>query len=508
MAKPIKKQAWSKMDVFGLLNGISIWDSQYRELKYVRRPFDSNLDIRSKIYKQHDAPVDTSKQGLINAISHEFGFTPYNTSDKKIFELTYKPTPSGDSDTNDIFGYYKEPGSSTWNTMPQIWASGYTQAKESQLGFVVWQQDRYNNIDGVKNFTYSNVTEVLHNIPDRSEVRFIYYLTDFDEDNNRILIQFTDINNPNDSNDTRFTYRLAEKNPSLSEPLAYTLNDMPDNVYSGLYYDDEDKPKELLYTIKEHINTKFKHKWGTLTDRECIWDIHKLYGSGHIPHFYDAEAPDNMSWCTPTNNGTLSGVVAFSGYLGGVEESSDVLYPAELVESSGDGQEWYLRVYPGRFYIDGVPFYYFENPQKEYLTFVSGQANLPSGLTRGMYTTMALSGYYDNPCQGWSDPFLSGIYEDYNYPVGEAGEVCWTHVYRHRPYLPSEYDHTLSLKEGEYNIDFENNVIYSNTVTDATLIWDQVIQPSGITLNYDLNPLNEQNLTFEKFFLFLALDRN
>lgn len=497
MTKPVKRQSWSRMDVFGLLNGISIWDSQYRELKYVRRPFDSNLDLRAKIFDYHDHPVDTTKQGLINAMSVEFGYNPYNVEEKHVFQLSYKPTPSGVAGVPDVLGYYKEPGSDTWNYMPQIWSSGYLQARESNRGFIVWQEEKYNNIDGVKNFTYSNVVEVLHALPDKTEVKFIYYLTDFDEENERYLVQFTDINNPNDKNDVRFTYRTEQSQPSLDEVLAYTLDDIPDNVYSGLYYNNDGTPKELLYTIKEHIDKRFKHKWGQIHDRECIWNVHKLYGSGHIPHFFDAEAPDNMSWCTNT----------YSGYLGGVEELSDVLYPSEIQESSGDAQEWYLKVYPGRFYIDGVPFYYFEDPQSAHVSFVSGQANLPSGITRGMYTVMALSGYYDNPCNGWADPFLSGIYEDYNYPVGEAGEVCWTHIYRRRPYITAQHDHSVTLREGEYNIDFENEAIYANTVDDAIIIWDRALQPSGIILEYDLNPLNEQNLSFEKYFLFLGLDR-
>jgi len=498
MAKPTKRQAWSRMDVFGLLNGISIWGPQYRELKYVRRPFDTNLDVRAKIFKYHDHPVDTSKQGLINAISHEFGYTPYNVQDKKVFELSYNPSPSGAALVQDILAYYKKPDSDTWNSIPQIWSSGYLQAKESDTGFIVWQKEKYANIDDIKNFTYSNIAEVMHTMADKSEVKFIYSLTDFDEENNRVLVLFTDINNPNDPNDTRFTYRKATADPDVSGILAYTLDDIPENVLRDLYYDNENKPKEFLYTIKDYFNKKFKHKWGEITDRECIWDIHKLYGSGHIPHFYDAEAPNNTSWCANT----------YSGYLGGVEEKSDVLYPAEITEISGSNQEWYLRLYPGRFYVDGVPFYYCESPQIEYLTFVSGQADVPSGLTRGMYTIMALSGYYQNPCNDWSDPFLSGIYEDYNYPVGADGNICWTHIYRHRPYITATHDHSVSLQEGEYNIDFANGKINANAVDDATLIWDTAFQPSGIVLQYDLNPLNEQNLSFEKFFLYLTLDRS
>lgn len=489
MNKPIKQQSWSRIDVLGLLNGISIWDDQYRELKYVRRPFDSSIDMRAKILNKHDNPVSTTKQGLINALSNEFGFQTYNVTDKKTFELTYNPTVSGGATTQDVLGYYKIPGSDTWNTLTQVWSDTYYQSKESKTGFIVWQNDKISSDFSEKNFTYSNLVEVLEDIPDMSELKFIYYLVSYDEENKAYLLSFTDINNPNNPNDTTYTYRKKVSSPSLSGIVAYTLDDIPENIYSGLYFSSNGKPKELLYTIKNYINKKFKHTWGKITDRECIWNVHKLYGSGHIPHFYDAETPDNSS--------QYSGY--YSGYFGGIEELSDTLYPAEIIEQDEDAQQWYLKIYPGKLHVDGIPYYFFENPQIAHLDLSSGEATLPSGLTRGMYTILAKSGYYDNPYNGVRASYLSGVYEDYNYPLGDAGEVYWTHIYRHKPYLE-----TTVLREGEYNIDFSNQKIYANEVNDAIIIWEQVLEPSGIMLKYDLNPLNDQNLSFEKFFLFLT----
>lgn len=494
MAKPIKRQAWSKMDVFGLLNGISIWDKQYKTLKYVRKPFDTNLDTRSKIFKYHDYPVDVTKQGLINALSHEFDFVPYNVTTKKVFELSYKPTVIGEALTQDVYAYYKKIDSNEWVSIPQVWSTDYLDAKKQKSGFIVWAREKVVSIDNVKNFTYSNIVEICNDLPDKSELKFIYSITDYDVEGNRILVKFTDINNPNDKNDVRFTFRIENRNPSLSGLIAYTLDDIPDNVSSNLYYDQDNKPKEMLYTIREHFDKHFKHKWGQITDRECIWDIHKLYGSGHISHFYDAEVPDNSSFKSKS----------FNGYLGGVDELSDSLYTSELVETNSPTNQWYLNIYPGKFYIDGVPFYYFEQPNKVDITFTNNSANIPSGLSRGMYSILALSGYYSSTPE---DPCLVNVYEDYNYQIGEDGNVCWTHIYRRRPYISQLNDHAISLKEGEYHIDFENNKIYANNVNKATLIWDSALEPSGTLLTYDLNPLNEQNLTFEKFFLFLSLNR-
>jgi hypothetical protein len=122
---------------------------------------------------------------------------------------------------------------------------------------------------------------------------------------------------------------------------------------------------------------------------------------------------------------------------------------------------WYIRIFPGRFYIDGIPFYYFEKPQKANIKFINGVASLPAGLDRGMYTIMAVSGYYDGSTNNASGQYLDHVYEDYNYYVGIAGSICWSNIYRRRPNLKLGVPINISLQEGEYSIDFSNRKIYS-----------------------------------------------
>lgn len=504
MAKPTKKQSWSNIDVFGLLNGLATWDEQYRSLMYVRKPFEDNIDLRSKIYSSHDAPPDVTKQGLINGLSVEFGLDPYNVEDKSVFTLSYSPVPSGDENIQDIFCYYKQPGETSWSNLgPQVWPDGYSDAKKDSVGFICWQNNRYTNISGYKNYRYSNLVEVFRSdLVDETQLKFVYYVYVSDNENNRQLVSYTDMNNQTDSNDVRYTYRKAVTSPSLSgQTVAYVLNDIPENIKYKYYYDEDTGiAKSFLYDLKEYIDKRFKHTWDTIIDRSCIWDVHTNYGSGHIPHFYDAIAPKNNQRCS----------LSYSGYTGGIEDMSYALYPEKIVES-GAAQNWYLKIYPGRFYIDGIPFYYFENPQKDYVTFVSGIANIPSGLERGMYTIAALSGYYSDYCTRAQDEYLSGVYEDYNYQTGPDGDSMWCDIYRKRPYLTSQMGHEITLGMGEYSIDWESGVIHSELpggYENAVILWDNVLVPSGTLLRYDVNPLNEANLAFEKFFIYLSLDPN
>lgn len=689
MAKPVKRQTWGNIDVFGLLNGIATWDDQYKSLKYVRVPSETAIELRNKIYRHHDYSGGITQQGIINGISNEFNITPYNVTTKNIFILTYYPEPIGPKNSQDISGFYKDSSGNWLNLKPQVWSSGYLTYKNSKTGFIVWENERSNNISGVKNFSYSNLVEVFEELDDNTELKFIYYTYTHDENNNRQLIKFTDMNCQTDPYDKRFTYRKNVCPPSGSV-IAYNLTTIPTGLYSG-YYNTKGQAQSLLYTLKEHVNRKYKHKWNQISDNACIWDVQRLYGSGEIPHFFDAIAPRNIYGC-PNSTGF------FESFIGGIENKSDSLFPQEVVES-GDVQNWYLKVYPGKFYVDGIPFYLFENPSGTTLTFnkvlntyiydpisygslhswwdssfsgnysgvnyydewvakepdtdssseimlkgsgsltgdfdlefgvkfltasaldtgieiyesngtglllypnfygnaterarlssdyfstesnvievgsgynvyfkvnrtnglITAQYNplssgwldftnnytysgavqlkakgryngftyfdfkaetglpyedenknmhyatLPSGVQRGAHTILAITGYYDNPCES-VDPYLSGfVYEDYHYPVGEDAEAEWSNIYRRRPYLTSNTGNKIILDYGQYNIDYKNKKVYTYNTSGAYFIWENNILPSGRAIAYDINPLNNQDIALEGFFMYLSLNKD
>lgn len=509
MAQPIKKQSWSNIDVFGLLNGLSIWDEQYKNLRYVRTPYENNIEMRDKINAYHQNIPGINKQGLLNALCNEFSLNPYNVTNKTIFELSYTPIPSGNINISDVSGFYKDSNDEWVSIGPQIWGNTYESAKISKNGFIVWQNENFSNISGYKNFSYSTIVEVFREFDDNTELKFIYYVQGKNVYNETILMQYTDMNNPEDVNDNRFTYRKNTENEvDISGNIVlYTLNDIPTSIKDSVYYNKyTNKPYEFLYNLKRYIDKKFKHTWDKITDNSCIWDIHKNYGSGHIPQFYDALAPYN------SDNSTIQ----YSGFIGGIESLSYSLYQSDFIEQAGTSEEWYLKLYPGKFYIDGIPFYYMENPQTSNLDFtlistgdLSGcyETTIPIGLSRGMYTILSKSGYYD----GEKDEYLNNVYETYSYHIGEDGDKIWSNILSRVSYLTNQMGYNQELTIGTYCLDFYQNKIYTNIpsgYTQLTLIWDNVLTPSGTNLVYDLNPLNDQNLTFEKFFLYLTLDPN
>lgn len=509
MAQPIKKQIWSNLDAFALLNGISTWDDQYKRLLYARRPYENNLDVRDNIYRSNDNRPDITQQGLINALCNEFNITPYNILNKKIFYLSYYPVPSGNINIQDISGYYKT-SSGTWNSLgPQIWNENYLNAKQNKIGFIVWQQDKYCNIPNYKNFNYSNIVEVFEELDDKTELKFEYYVEIIDDLSNKFLRRFTDMNNQTDSNDNRFIYRKSEDSFNLNEDiLVYTLSDIPEQVKSLYYQDDKNYPTQFYYDLRTYIDSQFKHTWNKIVDNSCIWDIHKGYGSGQISSFYDALAPNN----------NYQNYLSYTGYIGGIESLSYSLYQSDFLEISGS-QAWYLKLYPGKFYLDGIAFYYFENPQVSQLDLShigNGiyYANMPSGLERGMHTIATKSGYYDTYyCNASQDEYLSGVYEDYTYYTGLDGNNMWSNIYRRRPCLSGYQGVDIQLEMGQYKIDFNSSGIYFclpsiNGYEKATFIYDNVITPSGSNLYYDLNPLHEQNLNLEKFFMYMTIAPN
>jgi hypothetical protein len=500
MATPIKRQRWTNIDGIGLLNGLGIWDSQYRNLKYVRKPFDTPIDLKSRILRELENPTDTTQQGLLNGLCNEFNLDPYNLQKKTIFELTYPPVPSGDSSVQDVWVYVNTSG--IWHEiLPQVWSDGYTVAKENGYGFTVWQNDRYNTIDGLKNFRYSQIIEVHDDqIPDNSKLKFVYYINTIDENFNSARQLYTDMDHPDDPLDIRFTYRI----PQDTGPIrVYTLDDIPEDLKYEYYFDESTgEAKDFLYTIKNHIDRKYKHKWGEFVDNECIWDIAKYYGQGHIPSFYDAEVP-------PRYYGNIldSGYLATANtHTGGIESYSNALYFAGIEEDDSTVSKWNPRIYPGRFYLAGIPFYLFENCQTTNLNFTSGVASLPSGLCRQHHVIMAQSGYYET---AWNDVYAyfdGKIYEDYSYPTGPDSITYYGYIFRNRPYVQTATGYELTLNYGEYAIDFDSNqILVGSGISDVIIIWDQIDVPSGILIDHDLNPMNEQYLTLDKYFMYFTL---
>jgi len=197
---------------------------------------------------------------------------------------------------------------------------------------------------------------------------------------------------------------------------------------------------------------------------------------------------------------------------GGIEYINDALYVKEIdIQSNGGFEYWYPVVQPGLFYYAGDPYRIFENPQYTHINITSGSAELPSGVLRHYKTILASSGSYPSDLSSF-------IFKDHTYKwrykniedVIATGIVEDNITYRKRSYLTADMGLNLTLGSGEYNINYDDTppTIYASGVDDCVFIWDQIDVPSGRicdTQFSDLNPLNDNSISFNNYFLVIGV---
>lgn len=491
--KPVKKLKWTNIDAFALLNGISTWDKNYLNLKYVRLPNETNIELRDKINRMRHNPVTgTSLQDLINGLSNELLYESYNTIKKSSFSLTRTPWPSGYIDQQDIWVSYQIPGETTWNDIsPQLWASGCETTPIS--GFIVWEnsyfQDDVSNT--YKSHNYSQLLTIFNDVPDKSKIRTTYYVKSFDIENNEVHKLFTDISyNDNDE----FMYRLPYPITSgdlTTKIVAYNIDNIPVGL-SGFYYDSNGAATNNLYKIRDIIDKNYRHKWKDIKNNETIWDVHKDYSLGTIPSFYDTHL-------SVTTSGSIN-------LTGGIEYQYPTLYIQNIdIQTSDNNEYWYPVLSCGNLYCSGIPYILMENPEYASVLFSGGYSTLPSGIKRWHNITMLESGYMSSytsdfiiPLHNYKIPYKTNFINDI------SGYFISDYVYRKRPYLNSNMGYEISLEDKEYMIDFDNSIIYSSGIDSVGLFWDNTDIPSGHICNdaaCDLNPLNETNTYYNKYFI-------
>jgi len=492
MPKPIKKPVWNNVDAVGLINGISIWDEQYQNLKYVRLPDESNIELRHRINNFRDNPVDgTIDQQLIIGLSNEFNLTSYDMLNVTTFNLSRVPVPQGPKDTQDIFVYYQEPNASGWTEMTPQWWSESLEDTTPTSGFTVWEDGYYNTNDtDSKSNTYSRVLQVFEDLTDLTKIKIVYSIKQYDENNNVSYISYTDMSNPYDINDVRFIYRkeYAVTEADLATmPAAYSLSTIPDEFYAR-YFDTDGVGTDKLYMIRDKIDKLYRQRWNQIEDRKTVWDINLNYSSGTIPSFYD------VAFDT-----TVSGYIDYTKNLtGGVNYYNTALYVKDIdVVPDGDDEHWYPVLQPGSMYVSGTKHYLMENPQSDSLDLSTGSGILPSGVKIQHHTILETD-------VGKTQPEY--IYEDYDYNINLSDGVYIPNetIARYRPYLTSEKGFEIILQSGEYSIDYDTDTIYSSGITNCVLYWDEVDVPDKVTIETvftDLNPINDTNLGYDSYFI-------
>jgi len=500
MGKPIKKQVWNNVDAIGLINGISTWDDDFLNLKYVRIPGESNIDLRNKINKFSDDqnPITGNiDQQLIIGLANELGLDSYSITNKTTFDLSRFPMPIGDVNVQDINVYYQLPNTDTWvEITPQLWGSDVKDVTPT-TGFIVWEDVYYSeSLTTTKTNNYSRLLQIYDDLPDQTRIKAVYNIQQVDEDNNRITLQFTDMSNPNNTLDTRFIYRKGyDITPSglATMPVVYDLSNIPTN-FSG-YYNSNGTATDLLYRVKDKIDSVYRHRWDEVSDRKTIWDINLNFSEGTIPSFYDMPFETPSAASTNIENNLTGGVSYYNTSL--------YIKDIDVVKVSGEIDKWYPVMQPGPFYVDGSKYYLMENASGEYISFSGGMTTLPSGIE--IYHKVILD-------TSTSVPNIGYIYDDADYELNFVDNelvISGTYILndgiaRKRAYLTSNMGYDLTLASGEYMIDYASGVIYSSGIVEGVLYWDDVIVPENVIIEsttFDLNPLNDTSLGYDDYFL-------
>jgi len=460
MTKPVKIPVWNNLDSIGLLNGLSIWDHNYMKMLYVRLPGESNIDLRNRIIKNHNNPVEgTSIQDTINGISNELFLESYNTNNKTFFNLTYTPYPVGSSGEQDIWVYYQLDGSSDWVEFgPQLWSETYD---ASSQGFIVWQESRYNDNNSTKEFTYSTLLFILSDtIPDNTKLKVKYYVKKLANDGSSEIVLFTDMN-------PSLLYRRAYEislNDLNSKVVVYDLNHIPSSI-NDRYFDSDGKATDQLYQLRDIIDSTSRFRWSDIYNKSCIWDVHRNFSKGVVPSFYDQpiSVPDDF-------NGDV--------FSGGIEKGSYSLAFKDIKIVNDNGIErWYPEVYKGIFYTDGVPFNLLGDAGNATIDIIDNVCSLIGIINdNDVYKRFYLYPTINNDAS----------FEEHNYAVEST-------VFRYRPNITADMGYDLVLDPDEFTIDFDSKQVITNGINGQYyLIWDTMINDTVVLADptIDMNPVN------------------
>lgn len=496
---PIKKQVWNNIDAFGLLNGIATWDDNYLNLKYVRIPGETNIELRHKLNKFSDTEnplYGNITQELIVGLANELGLDSYNVMEQTSFNLTYTPYPFAPKGVQDIWLYYQVPGDSTWyEVTPQLWSEDVENVTPTS-GFMVWEDSYFNNSsDDTKSNNYSRLLQIYSTLPNHSRVKVVYYREQINKDDERVYVKYSDTSNPNDTSDNFKYYKkdIVTSGYLTNSPVVYTLSEIP-TALSGYYFTNDGKPKDLMYSLRDKIDSVYRHRWENISDRVTIWDIDLNFNKGSIPSFYDS--PFTL----------LSGEyeTIIDNLTGGVDYYNSSMYLHDIdVVTSGTIEHWYPRLQAGPLYINGKNYYLMQNPSGLIINLSSGATPLPSGIE--IYHKVIINKVHTTPQYKY-------IYNDFDYNLDFINVETQTSgtlklqptVARQRSFLIPSMGFETTLASGEYMIDYNSGIIYSNGLSTEVLYFDNVIVPEKITIMdpaFDLNPLNDTTIGFDEYFL-------
>ena len=491
----IKKQIWTNLDAFGLLNGISTWDNNYLNLKYVRIPGESNIELRNKINKFADTnnPLTGNlEQELIIGLANELNLESYTNTERTTFNLSRFPYAYGDKRVQDIWLYYQPIGATDWiEVTPQFWSEDIENDIPTS-GFIVWENSYYNSINtNRKDNEYSRLLEIYSNLPNEVRLKIVYYIEQLDIDNNKIYTLFSDIGNRNNNLFYLSEYQITKSDLNI-KPVVYSLSKIPNNL-SGYYYNSNGKPTDLLYKLRDKIDMVYRHRWDSIADKVTIWDINLNFSKGSIPSFYDTPFSYN------------SGIFEITNFMtGGVNYYNTSLYINDIdIIIENDKEYWYPKLQTGPLYINGKNYYLMQNPIGILLDFSTGITSLPFGIEIYHKTILNMNQI---------TPKYEYFYKDadYNisyYNVNTSGIITTkinSEIANKKAYLTNDMGFVKTLNAKEYAIDYQNKIIYSSGIITGILYYDNVLVPESVTIKstgLDLNPLNDTTIGYDEYFI-------
>jgi len=262
-----------------------------------RDPYESNADFKERLAGFWANNPNSSRQGLIGALSSEFGLGSYNTIDKRFFWLSHRPIIA-----SGVTVYLDEveqtPQLLSYETTPEGWedipnASGLF--SDADDGWIIWQRD-----DGL----YSNLLEFVA-APTGSYVTVEY---SFEEGGRVHTIvdgdQDLDLQDPIYGLDGIWKCYAYQTPDPTSHVVVNSLND-EDYLYNednGLV-DGNGLPTQLLKRIVALMQEASPISWGRFVwdeayyqdDPESIETLPSLYDADISGYVTEGTTPDFQS---------------------------------------------------------------------------------------------------------------------------------------------------------------------------------------------------------------------
>jgi hypothetical protein len=415
----------------------------------------------------------STPQGLVNALSVEFGLTPYYRNNKQFFYLTHPPenldesvankvdylgnaTVNGKADKGTFRVFIDDEvnvngsplvhyGEYTTAAAPSGWLypSGYVPNHSGFLnygdpGYIVWKDDEAK---------YTNNLEFLYwTPPTKAEVRVEYVYKDEGGKHQ----YFSDYSHPDNDQDTAFIGISGETPLETTQVRVIDVGELTlDGASIGR--------KELA----QRIRSIYGYTWDTMKWGQYNWNNAEVVPSGSIPSFYDAEINNN-----------------YTEFMGGVGTEEDLKINRELDIAE---TVWRPQVKNGTYFLGNVPFHLYEDMRT--VTFESNNSWIDiSGADHGSPITVTeLTGLPTLP---------SGLIPNTTrlhgyHPSGNQTTYAWKQIPNFST-LGGVDDITWSLGDQEFwtSIPDWNSVPISGEPATVPI---RVNSPSGIGTNLSVN---------------------